>query len=118
MLGVSASKTRLGALSALAAMTCGAPAVCGQTASGDSGGRSVIPTFSYTGELVENAAGGARRGATFAGAAGDEPTLLLRRLAARHFDRGLRFQLRTLSGAAHDHIGHAQVVSDRQWPAA
>ena len=68
------AKTRLelGAMSVLAAMTCGAPAVCGQMATGDSGARPVILTFSYTGELVQNADGGARRGATFVGAAGGE----------------------------------------------
>src|SRR5437899_573489 len=76
------TKTRLevGAMSVLAAMTCGAPAVYGQMAAGDSGARPVILTFSYTGELVQNARGGARRGTTFAGAAGGEVTLLLGRL--------------------------------------
>src|SRR5256714_14475977 len=66
------AKTRLelGAMSVLAAMTCGAPAVYGQMATSDSGARPVILTFSYTGELVQNAGGGARRGATLAGAAG------------------------------------------------
>src|SRR3989441_258814 len=80
------AKTRLelGAMSALAAMTCGAPAVYGQMAAGDSGARPVIITFSYTGELVQNAGGGARRGTTFAGAAGGEGTLLLGRLVGWH----------------------------------
>src|SRR2546429_9677687 len=64
------SSSALGAMSVLAAMTCGAPAVYGQMAAGDSGARPVILTFSYTGELVQNARGGARRGTTFAGAAG------------------------------------------------
>jgi len=84
------AKTRLelGAMSVLAAMTCGAPAVYGQLATGDSGARPVILTFSYTGELVQNAGGGARRGATFAGAAGGEVTLLLGR-ERRRFERGL-----------------------------
>src|SRR5256885_11987313 len=76
------TKTRLevGAMSVLAAMTCGAPAVYGQMAAGDSGARSVILTFSYTGELVHNAVGGARRGTTFAGVAGGEIARLLSRL--------------------------------------
>src|SRR2546430_17555337 len=76
------AKTRLelGAMSVLAAMTCGAPAVYGQMATGDSGARPVILAFSYTGELVQNAGGGARPGTTFAGAAGGGGTLLLRRL--------------------------------------
>jgi hypothetical protein len=56
-------RLELGALSALAAMTCGAPAVSAQTAIGDRGARPVILTFSYTGDLVQNAAGGARQGA-------------------------------------------------------
>src|SRR5437879_11722410 len=75
------AKTRLelGAMSVLAAMTCGAPAVYGQMAAGDSGARPVILAFSYTGELVQNAGGGARRGTTFAGAAGGEVTLPLGR---------------------------------------
>src|SRR5437879_13103563 len=74
------TKTRLevGAMSVLAAMTCGAPAVYGQMAAGDSGARPVILTFSYTGELVQNARGGARRGTTFAGAAGWEGTVVVR----------------------------------------
>src|SRR5256885_12174617 len=80
------AKTRLelGAMSVLAAMTCGAPAVYGQMAAGDSGARPVILTFSYTCELVHNAGGGARRGTTFAGAAGGGGTLLLGRLVAWH----------------------------------
>src|SRR5256885_16145587 len=71
------TKTRLevGAMSVLAAMTCGAPAVYGQMAAGDSGARPVILTFSYTGELVPNAPGGARRRTTLAGAAGGGGTL-------------------------------------------
>src|SRR2546426_4754562 len=80
------AKTRLelGAMSMLVAMTCGAPAVCGQMAAGDSGARPVILTFSYTGELVHNAGGGARRGTTFAGAAGGGLPLLLGRLLGWH----------------------------------
>jgi hypothetical protein len=95
------AKTRLelGALSALAAMTCGAPVVCGQTAGGDSGARPPILTFSYTGELVQNAAGGARRGATFAGPAGVQFTLLLRRLVGWHGPRIFVFALGTHGGA-------------------
>src|SRR2546430_5702216 len=95
------SKTRLelGAMSVLAAMTCGASAVYGQMATGDSGARPVILTFSYTGELVQNAGGGARRGTTFAGAAGGEGTLPLRRLVGWHGARPFVFALRTPRGA-------------------
>src|SRR5204862_7569375 len=78
------SSSALGAMSVLAAMTCGAPAVYGQMATGDSGARPVILAFSYTGELVQNAGGGARPGTTFAGAAGGEGTLLLGRLVGWH----------------------------------
>lgn len=63
-------RLELGALSALAAMTCAVPAASGETAVGRSGARPVTLTFSYTGELVQNAAGGARRDAAFDGAAG------------------------------------------------
>src|SRR2546429_4394216 len=81
------SSSALGAMSVLAAMTCGAPAVYGQTAAGDSGARPVILTFSYTGELVHNAGGGTRRGTSFAGAAGGGGMLLLGRLLGGHAPR-------------------------------
>src|SRR2546425_4072642 len=90
------AKTRLelGAMSMLVAMTCGAPAVYGQMAAGDSGARPVILTFSYTGELVHNAGGGTRRGTTFAGAAGGGVTLPLRRLVGGDGARPFLFALR------------------------
>src|SRR6266566_237902 len=94
------SSSELGAMSVLAAMTCGAPAVYGQMAAGDSGARPVILTFSYTGELVHNAGGGARRGTTFAGAAGGE------------------FTLGTHGGAPSDLVGDVQGVSNLEAPAA
>src|SRR2546422_7642527 len=82
------------ALSVFAAMTCGAQALCGQTAVGDSGARPVILTFSYSGELIQNAGGGARRGATFAGAAGGQITLPPRRLGGGPGARLFVFALR------------------------
>src|SRR5256886_573436 len=114
------AKTRLelGAMSVLAAMTCGAPAVYGQMATGDSGARPVILAFSYTGELVQNAGGGARRGATFAGAAGGQITLLLRRLVGRHGARLFVFALGTHGGARSDLVGDVQGVSNFEAPAA
>src|SRR6266487_4353557 len=114
------SKTRLelGAMSVLAVMTCGAPAVCGQMATGDSGARTVILTFSYTGELVQNAAGGARRGATFAGAAGVQFTLLLGQLVGWHGARIFVFALGTHGGAPSDLVGDVQGVSNLEAPAA
>src|SRR5207247_8850982 len=106
------AKTRagLGAMSVLAAMTCGAPAVYGQTAAGDSGSRPVILTFSYTGELVQNAGGGARPGTTFAGAAGGEVTLLLGRLVGWHGARLFVFALGAPGGAPGDLVGDEQRV--------
>jgi len=113
------AKTRLefGAMSVLAAMTCGTTAVCGQMATGDSGARPVILTFSYTGELVQNADGGARRGTTFAGAAGGEFTLLLGRLLGWHGARLFVFALGTHGGAPSDLVGDVQGVSNLEAPA-
>src|SRR2546425_2533173 len=111
-------RLELAALSVLAAMTCGAPAVCGQTAVGDSGARPVILTLSYAGELVQNAGGGARRGATFAGAAGGQITLLLRRLVGWHGARLFVFALGTHGGAPSDLVGDVQGVSNLEAPAA
>src|SRR2546430_17182608 len=112
------AKTRLelGAMSALAAMTCGAPAVYGQMAAGDSGARPVIITFSYTGELVQNAGGGARRGTTFAGAAGGEVTLLLGRLVGWHGARLFVFVLGTHGGAPRDLVGGGPGVGNLAAP--
>src|SRR2546426_11309869 len=104
------------ALSVLAAMTCGAQAVCGQTAVGDSGARPVILTFSYPGELVQNARGGARRGTTFAGAAGGELALLLGRLVGWHGARIFVFALGTHGGAPSDLVGDVQGVSNLEAP--
>jgi porin len=112
------ARLELGGLSVLAAMTCGAPALCGQTAGGDSGARAVIPTFSYTGELVQNAGGGAQRGATFAGAAGVQFTLLLRRLVGWHGARLFVFALGTHGGAPSGLVGDVQGVSNLEAPAA
>src|SRR5256886_7081220 len=114
------AKTRLelGAMSVLAAMTCGAPAVYGQMATGDSGARPVVLPVSYSGGRVENAGGGARRGATFAGAAGGQITLRLRRLVGRHGARLLVFALGTHGGAPSDLVGDVQGVSNLEAPAA
>src|SRR2546428_7452479 len=106
------------ALSVFAAMTCGAQAVCGQTAVGDSGARPVVLTFSYTGELVENAGGGARRGATFAGAAGGQITLLLRRLVGWHGARLFLFALGPPGGAPSDPLGDVPGVGNLEAPRA
>lgn len=100
----------------VAALTCGAPALCGQTAVGDSGARPAILTFSYTGELVQNAAGGARRGATYVGAAGAQFTLLLGQLVGWHGARVFVFALDTHGGAPSDLVGDVQGVSNLEAP--
>ena len=110
-------RLELGALSALAVMACSAPPVSAQTAVGDSGARSVILTFSYTGELVQNAAG-ARQGAAFPGAAGVQFTLLLRRLIGWQGARIFLFALGTHGGAPGNFVGDVQGVSNLEAPAA
>jgi porin len=111
-------RLELGALSALVAMTFGVPAVSAQTAVGDSGARPVILTFSYTGELVQNAAGGTRQGAAFPGVAGVQFTLLLRRLVGWQGARIFVFALGTHGGAPSDLVGDVQGVSNLEAPAA
>ena len=106
----------LGALSALVALTCGAPAVCAQTASGDSGARPVTLTLSYTGELVQGATGGARRGATFLGVAGAQLTLQLQRLVGWRGARLFAVVLDTHGGAPSDLVGDVQGVSNLEAP--
>ncbi len=116
MAGVRGQLATHTALSVLAAMTWGAPAVCGQMAAGDSGTRPVILTFSYTGELVHNAGGGARRGTTFAGAAAVQFTLLLGQLVGWHGARIFVFALGTHGGAPSDLVGDVQGVSNLEAP--
>jgi len=114
-----APKTRLAlsAMSVLAATTCGAPVVCGQTAAADSGARGVIPTFSYTGELVRDAVGGTRRGSAFVGAAGVQVTLRLGRLLGWHGAQLFVFALGTHGGAPSELVGDVQGVSNLEAPA-
>src|SRR5690242_14711964 len=90
------------ALSVLVAATSVAPAVCGQTADRDGGARAVIPTFSYTGELVQDAVGGARRGTAFAGAGAVQVTLLLGRVFGWHGARLFVFALGTHGGRSEE----------------
>ena len=112
-------KTRLAlsAMSVLAATTCGAPVVCGQTAGADSGARGVIPTFSYTGELVRDAVGGTRRGSAFVGAAGVQVTLRLGRLLGWHGAQLFVLALGTHGGAPSELVGDLQGVSNLEAPA-
>jgi porin len=111
-------RLKLGALSALAAMACGATAVSAQTAVGDSVARDVTLTFAYSGDLVQNAAGGARQGAAFPGAAGVQFTLLLRRLVGWRDARIFVFALGTHGGAPSDFVGDVQGVSSLEAPGA
>jgi porin len=107
------TRLALGALSGLAATTCVVAPVRGQTTdTRDSGGRSLILTFSYTGEFMQNAVGGSRRGSTFAGAAGVEGTLLLKRLVGWNGARVFVFALDTHGGAPSDLVGDVQGVSN------
>lgn len=108
----------VGVLSGLAAMTCVvAPLRAQTTASRDSGGRRLILTFSYAGELVQDAVGGSRRGVAFAGAAGVQATLLLGRLVGWHRARLFVFALDTHGGAPSDLVGDVQGVSNLEAPA-
>ena len=111
-------RLELGALSALAATACGAPAISAQTVVGDSGARPVILTYSYTSDLVQNALGGARQGAAFPGAAGVQFTLLLRRLVGWQGARIFVFALGTHGGAPSDFVGDVQGVSNLEAPPA
>ena len=112
------ARLELGALSALAAMTWGAPVASGQAAAGDRDALPAVLTLSYTGELVQNAAGGARRGATFAGTAGAQLTLRLGPLFGWHGARLFVFALGTHGGAPSDLVGDVQGVSNLEAPAA
>ncbi len=111
-------RIELAAVSALVATTASPPAVCGQTAGRDSGVHAVIPTFSYTSELVRDAVGGARRGSAFAGAAGVQVTLLLERLVGWHGARLFVFALDTHGAAPSDLVGDVQGVSNLEAPPA
>jgi porin len=84
----------------LAGATLGTRVVRGQT------------TFSYTGELVRNVAGGARRGATFPGVAGVQLTLPLGRLVGWTGARVFVFALGTHGGAPSAFVADVQGVSN------
>jgi porin len=80
--------------------------------------RPLAVTFSYGGELVGNAAGGVRRGAAFAGAAGAQATLQLEPLAGWHGASLFVFVLGTHGGAPSGLVGDVQGVSNLQAPPA
>jgi porin len=111
-------RLELAALSVLLATTSGARAACGQTAGMDGGARAVVPTFSYTGELVQDAVGGARRATAFAGAAGVQVTISLRRLVGWQGGSLFVFALGTHGGAPSELVGDVQGVSNLEAPGA
>ena len=105
------------AAAALAATTCVVPALSAQSTAPESGTRAVVATFSYTGELVGDAAGGARRGVKALGLAGVQLTLGLRRLVGWRGSRVFFFVLDTHGGAPSDLAGDVQGVSNLEAPA-
>jgi porin len=98
----------------MAAIGFRAPPVSGQTF-GDSGAPLAL-TFSYTGDLQQNASGGERRGAAFAGAADAELTARLGRLVGWHGASIFVFALHTHGNAPSDLVGDVQGVSSVQAP--
>jgi porin len=105
------------AAAALAATTCVVTALPAQSTAPESGTRTVVATFSYTGELVGDAAGGARRGVKALGLAGVQLTLGLRRLVGWRGSRVFLFVLDTHGGAPSDLAGDVQGVSNLEAPA-
>ena len=98
---------------AVAALTIATSVVSGQTV-GPRDGSPLTTTFSYTGELVVNVAGGAGRGTTVPGVAGVQASLSLRRLAGWSGARAFLFVLGTHGGAPSVLVGDAQGVSNLQ----
>jgi porin len=115
-----AGKTQLllGVVGALMAKDGGLLTACGQTAAGDRGGSPLVLAFSYTGELVLNAAGGTRRGITYLGGAGAQVTLLLKRLVGWHGASIFVFVLDTHGGTPSNFVGDIQGVSNLEAPPA
>jgi porin len=99
------------------ATACITPAAAAQSAAADSGTHSLVATFSYTGELAGDAAGGARRGAKFLGLAGAQLTLGLGRLVGWRGARVFLLVLDTHGGAPSDLAGDVQGVSNLEAPA-
>ena len=73
--------------------------------------------LSYSGEVVGDVAGGLRRGATYAGAASAQLTVLLRRIVGWSGLQLFVFALDTHGGAPSDLAGDVQGVSNLQAPA-
>jgi porin len=95
------------------------PSARAQTAAVDSGASHGLSTaFSYTGELVGDVAGGARRGTAYTGALAAQLTFDPRRLVGWRGARLFVFALGTHGGAPSDVVGDVQGVSNLQAPAA
>ncbi len=105
-----------GAVTLLAPLTFAVPVVAGQTVA-QGGRQSVITTFSYTTELVQNVAGGARPGATLPGVAGVQASLSLGSLVGWPGARLFVFGLATHGGAPGGFVGDVQGVSNLAAPA-
>src|SRR3954452_136123 len=104
----------VGALSALAALTCRTMPLHGQTF-GD-GGAPFALTFSYTGDLQQNAHGGEARGVAFAGVGGAELTARLGRLVGWYGASIFIFALDTHGSAPSHLVGDVQGVSSVEAP--
>ncbi len=104
-------------LGAFVATTRAVPALWAQATVTDSEIRPLSATFTYTGELVGNAAGGVQSGATVLGVEGAQATLRLQRLIG--WWRGgsvFVFVLGAHGGAPSDLVGDVQGVSNLQAP--
>jgi porin len=94
-------------------------ALSAQTLSADSdASHPVVAAFSYTGELVSDVAGGARKGTAYVGAAAAQVTVLLHRLVGWRGAQIFVFGLDTHGGAPSDLVGDVQGVSNLQAPAS
>ena len=104
----------------LAVLSIVAKIACAQMAPPDSSGhlRAIGLDFSYTGELVGDAAGGARRGVVFAGLAGTQLTLRLNRLIGWPGASAFIYALDTHGGAPSSLVGDVQGVSNLEAPPA
>jgi porin len=97
----------------LALLSVVAPASRAQTVSADGAAAQAVSTsFTYTGELAADVAGGARRGATYVGAAALQFTVRLDRLASWSGAQLFIFGLATHGGAPSDQVGDVQGVNN------
>lgn len=107
-------RVALTVLAILAGVARGAQAQA--TSAESDAARTVSTAFSYTGDLMGDVAGGARRGAAYAGAASAQVTLLLRPLIGWPYARLFAFVLGTHGGAPSAIVGDVQGVSGLEAP--